>query len=43
LKRCKTNCGNISSEELRSGSAFVSVLGATSLVAINTFDQFVTH
>jgi len=25
------------------GSVFVSVLGATSLVAINTFDQFVTH
>ena len=43
LKRCKTNCGNVSSEESRAGSVFVSVREVTSLVALNTFDQFVTH
>ena len=43
LKRCKTNCGNVSSEESRAGSVFVSVLQVTFLVALDTFNQFVTH
>jgi hypothetical protein len=43
LKQCKTKCGNVSSEESRAGSVFGSVLEVISLVALNTFDQFVTH
>jgi hypothetical protein len=42
LKRCKTNCSNVSNEESGAGSVFVSVLEVTSFVALNTFNQFVT-